>query len=233
MTTTNPPNTILLVDDDTDLGAMVVDYLARFELIGTHYADPAAGIKACRNGNFKAVVLDVMMPGIDGLEACRRIREFSAVPIIMLTALGETADMVVGLSTGADDYLAKPFEPRELIARLHALMRRAAGNLTHTETSNIMLNHRSGRALRRLEGGKLEDLGLTDTEFSVLAELIKHRPEPVTRDSLFNLMRGFERNLEDRSIDIMISRLRGKLGDSSAEPSYIRTVRLVGYAYIG
>lgn len=226
--------TVLLVDDDTELGAMLVEYLARFELTGTYVADPVTAIEECRSGKYQAVVLDVMMPKIDGLEVCRRIREFSAVPIIMLTALGDTADTVVGLSTGADDYLAKPFEPRILIARLQALMRRAQGALTHTETSNIVLNHRSGRALlRQQDSAELTDLHLTDTEFNVLAELIKHRPEPVSRNDLFALMRGFERNLDDRSIDFAISRLRKKLGDSNHEPKYIRTVRLVGYAFIG
>ena len=222
---------VLVIDDDAELGEMLREYLKRFEFEVVFHSDPLAGLAASRSNEHDAIVLDVMMPKIDGIEACQRIREFSSVPVMMLTARGDTSDKVLGLGVGADDYLAKPFDPRELAARLDALIRRHRRMLTQAQVGDIEVSARAGKAYRVNDGNK-QDLGLTDTEFAALNLLIKHRPDPVSRDDLFELMRGFQRDLSDRSTDILISRLRAKLGDDHHSPRYIRTVRLVGYAYI-
>ncbi len=223
---------VLVLDDDEQLGALLADYLSRFGMAVEHCADPVAGLEQFRSSPFDAVVLDVMMPRMDGFEVCRRLREHSGVPVLMLTARGDVADRVVGLELGADDYLPKPFEPRELAARLQALMRRAAGGIASAKASDLVLDYKAGRASRQSSDGTASDLGLTETEFTVLAELIKRRPEPVQRQRLYEILRGFERSPDDRSIDILVSRLRSKLGDDPAVPRYVRTVRLVGYAFI-
>lgn len=223
---------VLVIDDDADLGEMLSDYLRRFQCEVTGHTDPLSGIAACKRSDFDAVVLDVMMPRLDGIETCRRIREFSSVPVLMLTARGDTSDKVLGLGVGADDYLAKPFEPRELAARLEALVRRSKREVRQERFGDIELSAREGKAYRVGDGGKKTDLGLTDTEFAALSLLVRHRPEAVSRDELFKLMRGFSRDRADRSSDILISRLRSKLGDDHRSPRYIRTVRLRGYAYI-
>ena len=223
---------VLVIDDDANLGELLAEYLARFKMTVESHSDPEVGLKAFQERNHDVVVLDIMMPKIDGFEVCRRIRCFSSVPVLMLTARGETDDKVVGLEIGADDYLSKPFDPRELAARLQALLRRPAGATTDSEAGGLRLNYRTGRGYRDDGVSGEIDLHLTETEFSVLAELVKQRPEPVSRDRLFEFMHGFEREVNNRAIDLLISRLRHKLDDNHGEPRYIRTVRLIGYAFI-
>ena len=227
------PASVLVVDDDEELCAMLAEYLGGFGFAVESRHGPEAGLDAVRAGRHDAVVLDVMMPGMDGVEACRRIREFSSVPVMMLTARGDTADKVLGLGVGADDYLPKPFEPRELAARLEALVRRHRRGLERAEVGGLELSQRSGKAfLDGGDGGGRRDIGLTDSEFAVLAVLVRNRPGAVSREEIFTLMRGYERDVSDRSIDILVSRLRAKLGDDPAKPRFIRTVRTVGYAFI-
>ena len=223
---------VLVIDDDADLGEMLRDYLKRFGYAVTFHTDPLAGIAAAIKGGNDVIVLDVMMPKKDGFEVCRRIRESSSVPVIMLTARGDTPDKVLGLGTGADDYLSKPFDPRELAARLEALIRRNARDIKKQVVGDIEISSKEAKAYRILENGGKEELGLTDTEFAALKLLIDNRPDPVSRDELFKLNRSFSRHFADRTTDILISRLRSKLGDSHKTPRYIRTVRMVGYAYI-
>lgn len=228
---------ILLVDDDTKLGVMLVEYLSQFGFIVSAVDKPSEGLKALEERDFAAAVFDVMLPEMDGLELCRRARALCPrLPIMMLTARRDLADCVAGLETGADDYLPKPFEPRELSARLGALLRRATSPIA--DESGVLL-HFDGAILdlaaRRLwltDNGREEEVILTAAEFRILAELVRRRPAVVERDFLIEKIRGFDSEAFDRAIDITISRLRGKLNDSPSRPRFIQTSRGAGYAFI-
>jgi two-component system phosphate regulon response regulator OmpR len=180
------------------------------------------------------VILDVMLPDMDGFTVCRKLRETSRVPIIMLTARGDVMDRIVGLELGADDYLPKPFEPRELVARAQAVLRRGAARCV------------SGEGEERLRVGALDVnwtthtahldgslLPLTSAEFELLGLLVRNRGRVLSRERIMDETRGIDWEAYDRSIDVLISRLRQKLGDDAKRPAYIRTVRGTGYSFIG
>jgi len=171
-----------------------------------------------------------MLPGTDGFALCRKIRESSAVPIIMLTARGEVADRVVGLEMGADDYLPKPFEPRELVARAQAVLRRGRADVAGERIVAGSLEVDPATRTARREGAPLD---LTTAEFDLLLVLIRSRGRVLTRDRIMSEMRGVDWEAYDRSVDVLVSRLRQKLGDPPRRPEWIRTVRGVGYAFIG
>jgi two-component system, OmpR family, response regulator len=219
---------LLLIDDDELLGPPLAAYFARagFEL--QHATRPSAGLALLRGGGFDAAILDVMLPEMDGFELCRTIRKESELPIIMLTARGDVMDRVVGLELGADDYLPKPFEPRELLARLQTILRRAppAGNAARQlrfEGIEIDLDRRSV-----MRSG--ETIELTSTEFELLALLAAAPHKVFSRDDILEKLRG--RSAEDihsRAVDILVSRLRRKL-----EPlDCIHTMRNAGYTFAG
>jgi DNA-binding response OmpR family regulator len=220
----------LLVEDDARLGAMVSEYLGRHDLDVTVVPDGERGLAALRRGRFDVVLLDVMLPGVDGFEVCRRIRaasELAAVPVIMLTARGDDVDKIVGLELGADDYLAKPFNPRELLARIRAVLRR--GRAAATAPARF----RAGRleidfdAREVTVGGKRQ--ALTSYEFDVLAVLARAAGRVLSREQLLDRLRGAEYEAFDRSIDVHISRLRQKLGDDAKRPQLLKTIRGAGY----
>jgi two-component system, OmpR family, response regulator len=219
---------LLLIDDDELLGPPLAAYFARagFEL--QHATRPSAGLTLLRGGGFDAAILDVMLPEMDGFELCRTIRKESELPIIMLTARGDVMDRVVGLELGADDYVPKPFEPRELLARVQTILRRvpAAGNaarLLRFEGIEIDLDRRSV-----VRNG--ETIELTSTEFELLALLASAPHKVFSRDDILEKLRG--RSAEDihsRAVDILVSRLRRKL-----EPlDCIHTLRNAGYTFAG
>jgi OmpR family response regulator RpaB len=219
---------LLLIDDDELLGPPLAAYFARagFEL--QHATRPSAGLALLRAGGFDAAILDVMLPEMDGFELCRAIRKDSALPIIMLTARGDVMDRVVGLELGADDYLPKPFEPRELLARVQTILRRvpaasSAARLLRFEGLAIDLDRRSVQR----EGQTIE---LTSTEFELLALLAAAPHKVFSRDDILEKLRG--RSAEDihsRAVDILVSRLRRKL-----EPlDCIHTLRNAGYTFAG
>lgn len=227
----NKGRPILLVDDDAKLGAMLAEYLAQFGFAVSAKQTPSDGLRALEESDFAAAIFDVMLPEMDGLELCRRARALRPqLPVMMLTARGDLADRVAGLETGADDYLPKPFEPRELSARLAALLRRSspttARGTLHFE--GLSINSETRRAWS--ETG--EEIALTAAEFRILAELVQRRPAVVDRNYLTEKIRGFERYPDDRAIDITVSRLRGKLRDSPSRPRFIQTSRGVGYAFV-
>ena len=222
-----------MVDDDAKLGAMLAEYLAQFGFEVSARATPSEGLQALQESDFAAAIFDVMLPEMDGLELCRRARALRPqLPVMMLTARGDLADRVAGLETGADDYLAKPFEPRELAARMAALLRRTSPSFARgtIRFEGLAVNLETRRAWIPDEGG--EEINLTAAEFRVLAELVRRRPAVVERDELSEKIRGFERDPFDRAIDITVSRLRGKLRDSPQQPRFIQTSRNVGYAFI-
>ena len=218
---------ILLIDDDERLGPPLAEYLRRFDLALESALTPEAGLERLRAGGIDAAILDVMLPGMDGFELCRSIRRESDLPIIMLTARGELSDRVVGLELGADDYLAKPFEPRELAARLQTILRRArraapAQSATRLSFDGLEIDLERRQVLR---GGS--PVELTGTEFELLAMLAREPQKVFSRDEILNRLRGQDADLYTRAVDILVSRLRRKL-----EPlDVIRTLRNAGYAF--
>jgi DNA-binding response OmpR family regulator len=220
---------VLLIDDDARLGALLTEYLGRFNFEVTTATHPDAGLRALRGGDPDIVILDVMLPQMDGFAVCRRIRESSRVPIIMLTARGEVTDRIVGLELGADDYLSKPFEPRELVARIQAVLRRGAGAADEILKAGALEVNWTTRSAR-LDGRELD---LTGAELELLGLFIRNRGRVLSRDRIMDETRGVDWDAYDRSIDVLVSRLRQKLGDDAKRPRFIRTIRGSGYRFIG
>jgi two-component system, OmpR family, response regulator len=214
---------VLIVDDDEQLGPPLKSYFARFNLDLVHVLRPSAGLNRLLLGDIDAIILDVMLPEMDGFELCRTIRKTSSLPIVMLTARGDVMDRVVGLEIGADDYLPKPFEPRELVARIQTVLRRAPSAQSNTVFKFDQLEiDVSTRTLRRL--GVLIDL--TSTEFDLISLLARQPGKVFSRDDILNHLRGHEVDLMTRAVDILVSRLRKKL-----EPlDCIKTMRNAGYS---
>jgi len=221
---------ILIVDDDEKLIALLVEYLGGFGFTVKAASHPADGLRMLRTESPDLLVLDVMLPEIDGFALCRKVRETSGLPIIMLTARGDVTDRVVGLEMGADDYLPKPFEPRELVARIQAVLRRGdrTDGAERLKVGNLVIDGASRSA--RLSAAELE---LTTAEFDLLSLLVRHRGRVLSRDRIMAETRGVDWETFDRAVDVLISRLRQKLGDDPKSPNYIRTVRGAGYCFIG
>lgn len=239
------PSRILVVDDDPSLRELLAEYLGVNGLAVETVADGEGMRAALRRGMPDAIVLDLMLPGEDGLSLTRELRGLSQVPILMLSARGEEIDRVVGLEVGADDYLSKPFGPRELLARLHALLRRAKpparlsgsgvpasadGGLRPEGARNAFGPFVMDLAARRLLRQGREER-LTAAEFDLLRVLVERPNRVLSRDTLIDLLKGFDRDPFDRSIDIRVTRLRRKIEADSARPVYIRTVRGQGYLF--
>jgi DNA-binding response OmpR family regulator len=228
----NKRTSALLIDDDAKLAALVAEYLGQNEVDVTIAGDGERGLTALRKTGFDVVLLDIMLPGVDGLEVCRRIRalpERANTPVVMLTAKGDDVDKIVGLELGADDYMAKPFNPRELLARLRAVLRRAqpiaAGEAHQTFSSGGLTIDFDAREVA--VDGKRQVL--THFEFELLSTLAKAAGRVLSREHLMDALKGEEFESFDRSIDVHISKLRAKLELNPKEPRYIRTVRGVGY----
>jgi DNA-binding response OmpR family regulator len=218
----------LLIDDDARLGALMTEYLGQHDIDVAVAADGPRGLAALHRKRPDIVLLDIMLPGIDGLEVCRRIRampEGSALPVIMLTAKGEDVDKVVGLEVGADDYLAKPFNPRELLARIRALLRRTA-------PSHAPSRLRVGQLELDFSAREVTVAGkrrvLTHHEFELLATLARAAGRVLSREQILDALKG-QAEAFDRSIDVHIAKIRSKLEPDPKEPRYIKTVRGVGY----
>ncbi|QOF78116.1 response regulator transcription factor [Variovorax sp. 38R] len=219
---------ILLIDDDEHLAAPLTTYFARFGCTLDSAKRPSEGIAKLRAGHYDAAILDVMLPEMDGFELCREIRKESDIPIVMLTARGEVMDRVVGLELGADDYVPKPFEPRELVARVQTILRRqrsapaaAAANAQLRVFDGLLIDLDRRQVMRH--GERVE---LTGTEFDLLALLAGEPGKVFSRDDILNRLRGHEAELFTRAVDIVVSRLRKKL-----EPlDCIKTLRNAGYA---
>lgn len=221
---------ILVIDDDAKLNQLLIGFLREFGLAVSAVTDPAEGLKRIRRNPPDLVILDVMMPGMDGFEVCRRIRQDTSLPIIMLTARGEVTDRVVGLELGADDYLAKPFEPRELVARIHSVLRRIGGEADDRPMAYGRLSVDLKRRTATLDNSPLE---LTTNEFTALALLVRRAGKVLTRDEILQELRGMDCDAFNRSVDITVSRLRQKLMDDPKAPTFIKTVWGSGYVFIG
>jgi OmpR family response regulator RpaB len=214
---------ILLIDDDANLGEPLAAYFARFGLGLEQATRPSTGLARLRAGGFDAAILDVMLPEQDGFAVCRAIRAESDIPIVMLTARGEVMDRVVGLELGADDYLPKPFEPRELVARLQTVLRRPRGLAPTEERLHFegLVVDPATRSVQR-DGAPV---ALTGTEFDLLLMLAREPGKVFSRDDILNHLRGREVELYTRAVDIVVSRLRRKLEPLAA----IKTLRNAGY----
>ncbi|MFN2256933.1 MAG: response regulator transcription factor [Desulfuromonadaceae bacterium] len=234
---------ILLIDDDQELCELLHDYLSAegLNIVSVHTGD--AGAPAALEQGIDLVILDVMLPGMNGLDVLRAIRKESHVPVIMLTARGEEIDRIVGLELGADDYLPKPFNPRELLARIHAVERRLAqqigtGGSEDSDVAEVLevgdiRIYPGSRRVKRAD----ENMELTSAEFDLLAMLVRHRGEVVSRKTLVEEVLGRRNSPYDRSVDVHVSALRKKLGPhvdgGDATSERIVTVRNVGYMYAG
>jgi DNA-binding response OmpR family regulator len=225
---------VLIIDDDIKLCRLVKEYLEPmgFEVDAAHSG--AVGLKKALSGNFHVLILDVMLPEMDGFEVLKQLRKKSDIPILMLTALGDETDRIVGLEMGADDYLPKTFSTRELLARLRAVTRRyypkgdkQLNNEDSFTIGDLRINNASRSA--QLKGAPLM---LTPIEFDLLVSLVKAAGRVLTRDQLLDAVSGRDYEVYDRSIDVHISSLRRKLGDNPREPVYIKTVRSAGYMFI-
>jgi two-component system OmpR family response regulator len=220
---------LLLIDDDTELCAMLGEYLAPEGFTVTALHDGESGARTALSGAFDVVVLDVMLPRLNGIDALRRIRTASSVPVLMLTARGDDVDRIVGLELGADDYLPKPFNPRELVARLRAVLRRGvnASDNTWVHTGPLVI-----RPAERTADWRGQSLDLTSTEFNLLEVLARHAGHVVNKGDLAEQVLGRKLTRFDRSIDMHMSKLRSKLGTLDDGRSPIQTVRGVGYQLI-
>jgi len=221
-------NRLLLIEDDARLAAMVRDYLGGAGFRVSHAANGAAGLALHAREAFDAIVLDLMLPDMDGLDVCRQVRARAATPILMLTARGDAMDRVVGLEMGADDYLPKPFEPRELLARLKAILRRGKAGQTADVLRFGRLEIDRGAREVRLDG---EVRPLTSYQFGLLLALAEHAGRVMSRDVLMDLMKAAPLEAFDRSIDVHVSRIRAAIEDDAKKPRRVITVRGLGYVF--
>jgi DNA-binding response OmpR family regulator len=223
------PVRALMIDDDPKLAELLRTYLAPNDVVLTHAADGPRGLAAVARGGFDVVILDVMMPGLDGLEVLRRLRESSAVPVVMLTARGDEADRVVGLELGADDYLAKPVYPRELLARIRAVLRRAG---PRTPDRTLVIGDLELDPEGRTARIGAAPLPLTALEYDLLLALAERAGRVVSREALWEAAGRADTAVSDRTVDVHVMHLRQKLGDDGKEPRRLKTVRGQGYVLV-
>ncbi|MBN1998247.1 response regulator transcription factor [candidate division KSB1 bacterium] len=222
--------TVLVIDDDEKLNTLLAEYLVKFGLRVITVPHPLEGLEILKKDPPDIIILDVMLPDMDGFQVCREIRTMSDVPIIMLTARGEVTDRIVGLELGADDYLPKPFEPRELVARIQSIMRRTAAHpaISRIKSGPLLLDtnkqtiHLNGRAL-----------DMTTMEFEILSLFVQNPGKLLTRDRIMNKTHDMDWEVFNRTVDVLISRIRQKLNDDPKNPRFIKTVWGSGYKYIG
>ena len=226
---------ILIIDDDTELCELLQEYLASEKFATSTAHGGETGLEMVRNGSFDLVILDIMLPEMNGLEVLKNIRSFSKIPVIMLTAKGDEVDRILGLELGSDDYLPKPFSPRELVARIKAVFRRL-GNADEQsvkpdslkiEIADIFIESSTRTATRNGS-----DLALTEVEFSILESLMRAAGTVVERQELALKVLGRRLSYDDRSLDVHMSNLRRKLGTIAEEKERIKTIRGVGYLYV-
>lgn len=222
---------VLMIDDDESLSAMLAEYLAPMDFDVTAAATVADGMTRLADGGFDLMILDVMLPDGDGFEVCRNVRADYDLPILMLTARGDEMDRIVGLELGADDYLPKPFNPRELLARLKAIARRGAMRSAKPDEAL-----RFGRLIiqpqQRMVSLDGEERTLTSHQFELLSALAENAGRVMSRDSLMKAVRGHDLDAFDRSIDVHISRIRAAIEDNPKSPKRVLTLRGAGYLFV-
>ena len=221
---------ILVIDDDVQLSQLIEEFLGTFNYEVKIMHEPESALQFLEKNKIDLVILDIMLPGIDGFQALRKIREDSQIPVIMLTARGEVTDRIVGLELGADDYLAKPFEPRELLARIQSILRRSSSPGALVDILDF--NHLSINKLKQevlLDG---EVLHLSTSEYEALLLFAENPGKVMDREIMVESLRGITWQSYDRSVDVLVSRLRNKLGDTTDQIRFIKTIHGVGYKFI-
>ncbi len=221
----------LIVDDDVPIRELLIDYLARFGIFAIGVSDGGEMRNALAAESFDVVVLDLMLPGEDGLSLCRWLRAESDIPILMLTARCEPTDRIIGLELGADDYMAKPFEPRELVARIQTILRRVRDDRPDQKAHTRFDNWRLNSVLRQVISADGLVVPLSNAEFRLLWVFLERPRRVLSREQLLDAARGRSIEAFDRSIDLLVSRLRQKLGDDPKAPQLIKTVRGEGYLF--
>jgi len=229
------PGTLLIIDDDEILIDLLSKYFAKHGWATLSATTPDEGMRLIKEKSPRLVVLDVMLPEKDGFQTCREIRAFSTVPIVMLTARGEVTDRIVGLEMGADDYLSKPFEPRELLARMQSILRRTAVPVPAEKSADAPMRFGPLEIdpFKRTVNLRGSSVDLTTTEFDVLTLFAKNPGKVMNRNEVMDQLRGINWQAFDRSIDVLISRIRHKLKDDAKHPLYFKTVWGVGYVFVG
>ncbi len=222
---------ILLIDDDTRLASLLAQYFAQFNFELDSATLPSQGIERLEHKAYDLVILDIMLPEMDGFEVCKTIRKTSDIPIIMLTARGEVMDRIVGLELGADDYLPKPFEPRELVARIQGILKRTRFDVDQRSTLDDVLTFEGLQIDRGARRVSLQDneIALSSMEYQLLLLFASSPQKTFTRDELLNRLKGIDADVYTRSIDILVSRLRQKLKPLEL----IKTIRGQGYVFVG
>lgn len=218
---------IIVIDDDNKLTDLLKDYLKKYNFTVVSYDNPVDALAHLKNNEYDLMILDFMLPDMDGFETLKELRKTNDIPVIMLTARGETTDKIVGLELGADDYLSKPFEPRELVARIQSVFRRTEGSLS-TDTKIYFKDLTVNESNRTVKLNKKE-IELTSTEFDLLLLFSKNNGKVLSRDSVMQKMKGTSWQYYDRSIDVMVSRLRNKLKCKNCQ--FIKTVQSIGYIF--
>ena len=225
---------ILLIEDDLRLAEMIVQYLEDASFNVTHAPNGSEGLKTLSKHPEQAIILDLMLPDMDGLDICRQIRKTSQTPILMLTARGDAMDRVIGLELGADDYLPKPFEPRELLARLNAILRRSEpGSTDRQQATGDLLRFGRLEIDRAARDVRVNEIStpITGYQFDLLLALAEHAGRVLSREQIMDLVKGEELESFDRSIDVHISRIRQAIEDDPKRPKRIITVRGAGYVF--
>lgn len=225
---------ILLVEDDREVSTLVAHFLRSHDMRVSQASDGRAMDRALNENRIDLIILDVMLPGEDGLSICRRLRAASTLPILMLTAKAEEVDRIVGLEIGADDYLGKPFNPRELLARIRSVLRRTVGNVADIAARSAVLTFqgwRLDRHARQLHNPDGARVVLTGAEFDLLLAFCEHPRRTLRRDQLIDLTQGRSANPFERSIDILVSRLRQKMEKDPKAPELFQTIRSGGYMF--
>ena len=221
---------ILIIDDDKELTELLVEFLSKYKYKLDVFHNPIEGLKFLKKGESDMVLLDIMMPEMDGLQVLRNIREHSEVPVMMLTAKGDVSDKVVGLELGADDYLPKPFEPQELLARIQSILRRVKFSnsmIDIIEFDSLIVDKVKEEVV--LDG---EVVHLSTSEFEALVLFIDNNNEVLDREFLVENLRGIQWQTFDRSVDVLVSRLRNKLGETPNKTRFLKTIHGVGYKFV-
>jgi len=221
---------ILIIDDDQKLNNLLINYLSKFNFHVEAITHPEKVLTKLKSSTPDIIILDIMLPGMDGFEVCKKIRKEYSTPVIMLTARGDVTDRIVGLELGADDYLPKPFEPRELVARIQSVMRRSTriDSISIAKFGDLEIEYNKHTA--KLNGNPIE---LTTMEFEILSLFTKNPDIVLNRDTIFEKIKGLDSDTFDRSIDVLVSRLRQKLNDDPKKPTFLKTIWGSGYKFIG
>ncbi len=218
-----------MIEDDEELAEILSEYLQRFNIESVNVSDPFLGLSKLETQSFDLVILDLSLPGMDGLEVCEEIRKKSDIPIIISSARSDLTDKIVGLEKGADDYLPKPYDPRELVARIKTILRRIGREKGDEQKSDTELKYDKNSKMIYF---KDEPLHLTAAEYGILTYLLDHSNEVVSREDLIYNVDAIHEDSSLKSIDVIISRIRQKLGDNPKQPRFIRSVRGLGYRLI-